>query len=179
MQTLSSLSNSTQIVPTSVEFVDIAGLVKGASKGEGLGNQFLANIRECDAIAQVQAASSPAHHTSLTSVQEKHPLPSQHHLSHTERAQRSLSSSLLSGCRCVQVVRCFEDKNVIHVAGKVDPVEDIDVINFELALSDITQIEKRLERIAKGRAKTKEEIASNEVWLCLRAPISVKGAVGE
>ena len=62
-----------------------------------------------------------------------------------------------------QVVRCFEDENVIHVAGKVDPVEDTDVINFELALADITQIEKRLERIAKGRAKTKEETASNEV----------------
>ncbi|CAL5218631.1 g332 [Coccomyxa viridis] len=113
LQTLSDLSKSVQIVPTSVEFVDIAGLVKGASKGEGLGNQFLANIRECDAIAQV--------------------------------------------------VRCFEDENVIHVAGKIDPVEDIDVINFELALADITQIEKRLERIAKGRAKTKEEIASNEI----------------
>jgi hypothetical protein len=63
----------------------------------------------------------------------------------------------------LQVVRCFEDENVIHVAGKVDPVEDIDVINFELALADITQIEKRLERIAKGRAKTKEETTSNEV----------------
>ncbi|CAK0772762.1 hypothetical protein CVIRNUC_003997 [Coccomyxa viridis] len=113
LQALSDLSKSVQIVPTSVEFVDIAGLVKGASKGEGLGNQFLANIRECDAIAQV--------------------------------------------------VRCFEDENVIHVAGKVDPVEDTDVINFELALADITQIEKRLERIAKGRAKTKEETASNEV----------------
>ena len=62
-----------------------------------------------------------------------------------------------------QVVRCFEDKDVIHVAGKVDPVEDTDVINFELALADITQIEKRLERIAKGRVKTKEEISSNEV----------------
>lgn len=61
------------------------------------------------------------------------------------------------------MVRCFEDENVIHVAGKVDPVEDIDVINFELALADITQIEKRLERIAKGRAKTKEETTSNEV----------------
>ena len=64
---------------------------------------------------------------------------------------------------CMQVVRCFEDENVIHVAGKVDPVEDTDVINFELALADITQIEKRLERIAKGRAKTKEETTSNEV----------------
>lgn len=63
----------------------------------------------------------------------------------------------------LQVVRCFEDENVIHVAGKVDPVEDTDVINFELALADITQIEKRLERITKGRAKTKEETSSNEV----------------
>lgn len=63
----------------------------------------------------------------------------------------------------MQVVRCFEDENVIHVAGKVDPVEDTDVINFELALADITQIEKRLERIAKGRAKTKEETTSHEV----------------
>ncbi|BDA44137.1 Ribosome-binding ATPase YchF [Coccomyxa sp. Obi] len=113
LEVLSNISKSKAIVPTSVEFVDIAGLVKGASKGEGLGNQFLANIRECDALAQV--------------------------------------------------VRCFEDENVIHVAGKVDPVEDTDVINFELALADITQIEKRLQRIEKGRAKSKEEIASNEV----------------
>lgn len=65
----------------------------------------------------------------------------------------------------MQVVRCFEDENVIHVAGKVDPVEDTDVINFELALADITQIEKRLQRIEKGRAKTKEETASNEAFL--------------
>ena len=64
----------------------------------------------------------------------------------------------------MQVVRCFEDENVVHVAGKVDPVEDIDVINFELALADIGQIEKRLQRIVKGRAKAKEEIAANEVW---------------
>ena len=71
----------------------------------------------------------------------------------------------------LQVVRCFEDENVIHVAGKVDPVEDTDVINFELALADITQIEKRLERIAKGRAKTKEETASNEV-ICYSTQIT-------
>lgn len=60
-------------------------------------------------------------------------------------------------------MRCFEDENVIHVAGKVDPLADIDVINFELALSDIGQIEKRLERLTKGRAKSKEEIAAAEV----------------
>ena len=64
-----------------------------------------------------------------------------------------------------QVVRCFENADVVHVAGKVDPVEDTDVINFELALADITQIEKRLERLAKGRAKTKEEAATQEVRL--------------
>ena len=94
---LAEMVKSQRTVPTSVEFVDIAGLVRGASKGEGLGNQFLANIRECDSI--------------------------------------------------VQVVRCFDDDDVVHVAGKVDPVEDTDVINFELALSDIAQIEKRLEKI--------------------------------
>ncbi len=111
---LSEISKSQAIVPTSVEFVDIAGLVKGASKGEGLGNQFLANIRECDAV--------------------------------------------------VHVVRCFEDENVIHVSGKVDPSEDAAVINFELALADYAQVEKRLERIAKGgRARTKEELAVAEL----------------
>ncbi len=69
------------------------------------------------------------------------------------------------------MIRCFEDDNVIHVAGKVDPVEDSDVINFELALADITQIEKRLERLAKGRAKTKEEAASGEVRPPLDHPL--------
>lgn len=102
LEQLRVLANSQKTVPTAVEFVDIAGLVKGASKGEGLGNQFLANIRECDSI--------------------------------------------------VQVVRCFENDDVIHVAGKVDPVDDMDVINFELALADVTQIEKRMERLKKGRA---------------------------
>lgn len=113
LQELSKISGSEKIIPTSVEFVDIAGLVKGASKGEGLGNQFLANIRECDSI--------------------------------------------------VQVVRCFEDGDVIHVAGKVDPLDDTDVINFELALADITQIEKRLERLKKTKGKSGEEAKRNEV----------------
>jgi GTP-binding protein YchF len=102
LEQLRALANSLKTVPTSVEFVDIAGLVKGASKGEGLGNQFLANIRECDSI--------------------------------------------------VQVVRCFENDDVIHVSGKVDPLDDTDVINFELALADVSQIEKRMERLKKGRA---------------------------
>ena len=92
-----------KIVPTSMEFVDIAGLVKGASKGEGLGNQFLMNIRETDAIAHV--------------------------------------------------VRCFDDENVIHVSGKVNPVEDIEVINTELALSDLDICDKALTRLEK-RART-------------------------
>jgi len=88
-----------RVLPAVVEFVDIAGLVAGASKGEGLGNQFLANIRECDAIAHV--------------------------------------------------VRCFDDENVVHVAGKVDPVADIETINTELALADLATVEKQMARYAK------------------------------
>ena len=96
-----------RILPATVEFVDIAGLVAGASKGEGLGNQFLANIRETDAI--------------------------------------------------VHVVRCFEDENVIHVAGQVNPISDIEVINTELALADMASAEKALLRAQKtGRAGDKD-----------------------
>lgn len=99
-----------KIIPTSMEFVDIAGLVAGASKGEGLGNQFLANIRETDAIAHV--------------------------------------------------VRCFDDENVIHVDGKISPVDDIDVINTELALADLESVEKALQRVAKSaKGKDKDSIA--------------------
>ena len=96
---LAAIEKSQKVIPAAVEFVDIAGLVAGASKGEGLGNQFLANIRETDAI--------------------------------------------------VHVVRCFEDPNVIHVAGKIDPVSDIEVINTELALADLAAVEKQLSRNAK------------------------------
>jgi len=96
---LASIEKPQKLIPAAVEFVDIAGLVAGASKGEGLGNQFLANIRETDAI--------------------------------------------------VHVVRCFEDPNVIHVASKVDPVSDIDVINTELALADLAAAEKQLAKHAK------------------------------
>ncbi|WP_261663633.1 redox-regulated ATPase YchF [Deinococcus sp. Marseille-Q6407] len=101
------------IIPTYVEFVDIAGLVKGASQGEGLGNQFLANIREVDAIAHV--------------------------------------------------VRCFEDDNVIHVSGRVDPLDDIETINTELILADLGGLEKRLvglQRKAKGNDKEAAALAS-------------------
>jgi GTP-binding protein YchF len=106
LEILAKLNNSKQIVPTRIEFVDIAGLVKGASQGEGLGNQFLANIREVDAI--------------------------------------------------VQVVRCFENDDIIHVAGSVDPARDIEIINLELALADLGQVERRLERIRK-QARTNKE----------------------
>ena len=103
---LAALSSSREIIPTRVEFVDIAGLVKGASQGEGLGNKFLANIREVDAI--------------------------------------------------VHVVRCFEDDDVIHVSGSVDPLRDAEVINLELALADLAQVEKRRERLKKQLRTSKE-----------------------
>src|SRR5580700_9816054 len=99
LQILATIGKSAKILPTSLEFVDIAGLVRGASKGEGLGNQFLANIRETDAI--------------------------------------------------IHVVRCFEDDNVIHVEGRVDPVADVETINTELALADLATVEKQLSRYMK------------------------------
>src|SRR3954469_11944776 len=96
---LQRIAKSAQVIPAAIEFVDIAGLVKGASQGEGLGNKFLTHIREVDAL--------------------------------------------------VQVVRCFEDEDVHHVSGTVDPVRDIDVINTELALSDLETVQKRRERLSK------------------------------
>ncbi len=120
LEVLAKISGSAAIVPTRVEFVDIAGLVKGASKGEGLGNQFLANIREVDAI--------------------------------------------------VHVVRCFEDDDIVHVAGRVNPVEDMAVINLELALADLAQVEKRLERTRKAARSQKEaqvELAALEKVLAV------------
>src|SRR5512136_379130 len=99
MEKLAEIVKPERVLPTTIEFVDIAGLVAGASKGEGLGNKFLANIRETDAIAHV--------------------------------------------------VRCFEDPNVVHVAGKVDPVADIETINTELALADLTTVEKQLAKYTK------------------------------
>jgi ribosome-binding ATPase len=106
LQVLAKISSSVDTVPTRVEFVDIAGLVKGASQGEGLGNQFLANIREVDAI--------------------------------------------------VHVVRCFDDEDIIHVAGSVDPARDIEIINLELALADLSQIDRRIERTRKQARTSKE-----------------------
>lgn len=111
---LQDLVKTQTVIPTAIEFVDIAGLVKGASKGEGLGNQFLHNIREVDAI--------------------------------------------------IQVVRCFEDPNTIHVSGKIDPIDDIETINTELALADISTLENRLKRIAKQvKAGDKDAVLENSI----------------
>ena len=107
---LSAIAKSPQIIPTRLTFVDIAGLVRGASKGEGLGNQFLANIREVDAIAHV--------------------------------------------------VRCFEDSDITHVEGKIDPIADIDTIETELMLADLDSLERRvdtLEKKARGNDKEAKE----------------------
>lgn len=111
---LAEIVHPERVVPTTMEFVDIAGLVAGASKGEGLGNQFLANIRETDAIAQV--------------------------------------------------VRCFEDDNVIHVDGKISPSSDVEIINTELALADLETCEKALNRYAK-QAKGQDKQAQRMVEL--------------
>jgi GTP-binding protein YchF len=107
---LAGIANSKQIIPTRLTFVDIAGLVRGASKGEGLGNQFLANIRECDAVAHV--------------------------------------------------VRCFEDSDITHVEGRIDPIADIETIETELMLADLDSLEKRvvaLEKRARGGDKEAKE----------------------
>ncbi len=112
LDALANIVSPERVVPTTMEFVDIAGLVAGASKGEGLGNKFLANIRETDAIGHV--------------------------------------------------VRCFENDNIVHVAGKVDPQEDIDVINTELSLADLETTEKAIIRVGK-RAKGGDKDAKFEL----------------
>ena len=112
LEKLSSLINPQRLIPTTVKIVDIAGLVKGASKGEGLGNKFLSNIRETDAI--------------------------------------------------IHVLRCFDDPNIVHVDGEINPLSDKEVVEYELTLKDIEIIEKRLEKIKKtlrsGSNETKKEI---------------------
>jgi len=115
LKKISELVKPQNEVPTAMEFVDIAGLVEGASKGEGLGNQFLANIRETDAI--------------------------------------------------LHVVRCFEDSNVVHVSGSVDPIRDIDVISTELMLADFETIEKRIKKIEKVAQTTKDAKIKSEYTL--------------
>jgi ribosome-binding ATPase len=112
LDALAEIVNPERILPTTMEFVDIAGLVAGASKGEGLGNKFLANIRETDAIGHV--------------------------------------------------VRCFENENIVHVSGKVSPIEDIEIINLELALADLDSCERAIQRQAK-RAKGGDKDAKFEI----------------
>lgn len=114
LKLLGDMYHSKKVTPAVIEFVDIAGLVKGASKGEGLGNQFLANIREVDAI--------------------------------------------------VHVVRCFEDTNVVHVDGSVDPARDIETINLELIFSDIEILERRIAKVAKG-ARMDKKLAKEQALL--------------
>jgi len=122
LNALAEIVKPEKVVPTAVEFVDIAGLVAGASKGEGLGNKFLANIRECDAIAHV--------------------------------------------------VRCFVDDNVIHVANAINPKNDIDVINTELALADLETVEKGLDRATKAaRGQDKDAIKVRDVLTKVRAHV--------
>jgi len=120
LEALAEIVKPQKVVPTSVEFVDIAGLVAGASKGEGLGNKFLAHIREVDAIAHV--------------------------------------------------VRCFEHSDIVHVAGKVDPIADIETIDTELALADLDSVEKALNRAERAaKAGDKDAIARRDVLTKLRA----------
>ena len=118
MEVLESMYEPARTIPTTFEFTDIAGLVKGASTGEGLGNKFLSHIREVDAI--------------------------------------------------VEVVRCFDDKNIIHVDGNVDPIRDIEVINLELILSDLEIIDNRINKIAKKVQTTKNKDEVMEYNLLLR-----------
>ncbi len=112
---LAEIVKPQRVLPTTIEFVDIAGLVAGASKGEGLGNQFLANIRETDAITHV--------------------------------------------------VRCFDDGNVVHVAGKVSPLDDIEVINTELSLADMETVERAIQRLTRV-AKSGDKEAKTQLALC-------------
>jgi ribosome-binding ATPase len=118
LKTLEELVNPQRVLPATIEFVDIAGLVKGASKGEGLGNQFLANIREVDAI--------------------------------------------------VHVIRCFENDNIVHVDGRVDPVSDKEIIDTELQLKDLESVEKKINRVEKaakaGDAKLKKELSALQLY---------------
>ncbi|NLL72205.1 MAG: redox-regulated ATPase YchF [Clostridiales bacterium] len=119
LEVLRGIYNSEKVLPAIIEFVDIAGLVKGASKGEGLGNQFLSNIREVDAI--------------------------------------------------VHVVRCFDDTNIVHVDGSVDPKRDIETINLELIFSDIELLERRISRTAKGAKNDKKLAAELQMLERLKA----------
>ena len=119
LKKLTELVKPKKTVPTAFEFTDIAGIVKGASKGEGLGNKFLSHIRQVDAICHV--------------------------------------------------VRCFDDENITHVSGKVDPIDDIETINLELILADMETVEKRIDRVEKlAKQKDKEAVVEFEVLAKLK-----------
>jgi|SRR3984957_5688677 len=123
LQQLADIAKPQKVIPTAMEFVDIAGLVAGASKGEGLGNKFLAHIREVDAIAHV--------------------------------------------------VRCFENTDIVHVAGKIDPISDIDTIDTELALADLDSVDKALNRVERAaKANDKEAIAKRPILQKLAAGLN-------
>jgi len=124
LERLAEIIRPANVIPTTIEFVDIAGLVKGASRGEGLGNQFLGHIREVDAIAHI--------------------------------------------------VRCFEDENVVHVDGKVDPLRDIEVVETELVLKDLETVERKLAEIER-RAKSGDEKAADEHEIGARLCASGRG----
>ena len=117
---LAAIVHPEKILPTAVEFVDIAGLVAGASQGEGLGNQFLAHIREVDAIAHV--------------------------------------------------VRCFENDDIVHVAGRIDPLSDVEIINTELALADLASVDKALDRAIKAGKSGSDKDAVAHGAHCSSAP---------
>lgn len=119
LEVLEKMYQSKRVVPTTIEFVDIAGLVRGASKGEGLGNKFLSHIREVDAIAHV--------------------------------------------------VRCFEDENVVHVEGKIDPLDDLETINLELILADLEMVDRRVEKTRKAAKGDKAEKVNLEILEKLKA----------
>lgn len=124
LEVLENMYNPERLIATSYEFTDIAGLVKGASNGEGLGNKFLSHIREVDAICEV--------------------------------------------------VRCFEDKNIIHVEGTVDPIRDIETINLELAIADLDIVNNRMDKIEKKARTTKEKEALTEVEALKKAKESLE-----
>ena len=117
LDALATIVNPEKIQHSTIDFVDIAGLVKGASKGEGLGNQFLSNIREVEVI--------------------------------------------------LHMVRCFEDPNIVHVEGNIDPIRDVEIIETELIYSDITQLEKKLDRLKKEAKFDKKAAAKLEVATAL------------
>ena len=123
MEKLGEMVNPERVLPTTIEFLDIAGLVKGASQGEGLGNKFLGHIRSVDAI--------------------------------------------------VHVVRCFEDENIVHVSGSVNPVSDIEMIQTELALADLDSVEKKLVRVEK-LAKSGDRKVRDEAEFYLRLKKAVE-----